>query len=231
MDSKIIAGRIGSFPAFATVTNLSSGDITQIIGATTGLVKTLGKYALVGGLASIGIGAILLAILMGGMAPADKPTIPIGCTPNFIRTKKRSFWGIVLDDELEFETEGNSLKVPFERISAFRIGILKRFTLHDAEISLVDGSNFKNVTLVSPKELQVATLAGVQKIPFNLYPDSEKKYGQAYYLDDVVFQSPTITEAEQLRDRLQRALDQNADAITKLIGPDVLKQFFNVSSI
>jgi hypothetical protein len=45
MDSKIIAGRLGGLPAYGTVTNLDSGDITQIIAATTGLVKTLGKYA------------------------------------------------------------------------------------------------------------------------------------------------------------------------------------------
>lgn len=222
-----LSGRI-SPPYGGVINNLQSASPVNLATTTTGLIQTLGKYA-VGGLATLGIGAIFLSILLAGMAPTSEPTIPLGCAPNFIKTRKRAFWGIILDDELSFETEGQTLTVPFDFVSGFGCPY-GAFSQHDMHVRLVDGSEFKKVRLVSPTSFRLTTLAGIQSIPFEIN-EIYSKPDKPWYKDKVEFTSPTVKGVEQLRQGLQTALDQNATRITQLIGPDILRQFFNTPSI
>jgi hypothetical protein len=99
------------------------------------------------------------------------------------------------------------------------------------KVALVDGSTFEDVRLISPATMRLATLAGIQDIPFQVSKIFTRKPSEPRYEDEVQFQSPTIHEVTRLRGELQKALDQNAASITQLIGPNILQQFFNVPSI
>jgi hypothetical protein len=171
---------------------------------------------------------IFLGLLLAGMAPASEPTIPLGCTPNFIQTRKRSFWGIVLDDDLVFESESQTLTIPFDFVRRF--GCSGVFHQYGMQVELVDGSKFEEVRLVAPTEFRLATLAGIQRVPFEINKANSKPSRPAYK-EKVIFHSPTISQVERLRIELQRALNQNAATITQIIGSDVLEAFFNIKQI
>jgi hypothetical protein len=218
MDAKFLHGNLAGIPVNGSLVNINTADAATLVTATTKLAKTLIIGA---GVATVGM--ILLSALMSSSEETfeddGEPTMSFGCSPIFFRNKSRRFWGIILDDELEFEATGGggTFKVPFDLVSQIRFR-QKR----GPAVSLVDGSMYR-IRGLSPKEMSVATLAGKQTIYLG-----EPQPFRYDHRRDYEFRPPRIKDLETLRDKLKLALTNNEERITEILGQDVVKKFFHV---
>lgn len=234
MEAKILAGRFAGLPFRGGGVSLQAADMAALLTAATGLVKVL-----VGVGAAVGLGFALFSAMAGVLKPSDKkkrgPSLSLGSAPTYFETGDRRFWGIILDDNLEFKCDCQVLQVPFDFIERFEAiydtGWFRRTTAfgHRLEVDLVDGSRYNWVELITPLSWQLATIGGVQKLDFQ--PAHNAVSPLVLYEQALTTFSPTVEDVEMLREKLAFTLSMNKDKITQLIGPDVLQSFFNLQSI
>ncbi len=244
MDAKFVRGSFADVPIRGAVVDINSADTTALVTATTRLAKTL--FIGAGVAVGVGVGMALLAALLSSREEltevndeeCKEPTLPLGSGPVYIKVgHTRSFWGIILDDKLEFVCDEQFLKVPFEHVRQLNNRHRRRGKGGDVMgVTLIEGSRYPRVGIQTPTVMRVATLGGIQNIP--LVP---KRIPTNGFLDDLLtfqpqlpsmqFRPPKIQDLEALREQLTYALSNNKAAIEKLLGPNVLQEFFNVPTI
>jgi hypothetical protein len=249
MDTQLSRGSIAGVPYHRSAVNLESSDIPQIIEAATDLTRTVGNVALKVGAASIGMacaGALLSAMFdpCTGRSPFDDTSaayIAMGNSPIYVATGGRSFWGIILDDTLAFSKDGQNIRVPFHLVRKIEMPTLSACGQFDCDdcraesivmnVQLIDGSGYYFVTHREPTDMRLATIAGVQTV--SLLPQEQasgwfsgpKPY--SIFPRAVKFQPARIDSLEALRERLRFVLRHNAQAISDLIGSDLLSTYFH----
>lgn len=208
----VVVGKIGSLPVLAGAVSLSGGNVSQILSAGAGLVKSL---ALVG-VGGLGLAILLIGALMSGQEePA--PNVPLNSSLVTVELRLRRFLGIAMDDEIEFDCDNHQFKAP--------LGVLNTiqgrggYHIGEVEIKTVDGSFYSPAKLKST--MTFLTSLGLQTVK----PD------QFGYFGDGRIQGVSMKNIERLRNSLREALSYNLTKIIDIIGKDVFAQFFDISQI
>lgn len=235
--SKSFAG----IPYKGTAVSLSGGDIASIIGAGTGLVKTLAGAGAVGlGLALLVGGAMLSGVDTPVPVPVSTkpipkaPKIPLGQTLVRVRTPRRDFLGFCIDETLKFKCEDDQIKASTSVVNR----IFGDLDIGMLIVELIDGSIFRNTFIESP--LKFMSVAGVQNIAFpqkdfsyiRHWSGSERQRRMPEFESlQILIQGASVTQVTELKENLTEALSQNLDQIIDILGEDILSKFFNVHEI
>ncbi len=95
MSIKLGGGNIAGYPVYGAVASLTGAEVAHILFATTGLVKTLAFT----GAGAIGLGALVIGAL-ANLENKPIPKIPLNSTIVSVKTQKRKFLGVPLDDNI-----------------------------------------------------------------------------------------------------------------------------------
>lgn len=222
-------GRFGPVPYSKFSVDLSNADAAAMLSAGTELLRQVVKVAGFGVLAGVGLllaGALLS--VANTTSPAE-PKLPLGSAPVFIKTNRRNFWGILLDDQIEFECGGQAgLIAPTDYISKWSIKSGWGDPVKRMSLMTVEGSQYSDIIVTNPTELKLATVVGPQSVDISLQPDYS---GKLSYATTAEFLPPTLSDINALREKLKWVLKNNGDAIADILGRDTLKTFFNVDKI
>lgn len=242
-------GSVGDFPIKAAAVNLDTADMTQLIAATSGLVKTL---AITGGIGALGM--VLLSALLADSQTQEDPRVPIAVLSGVSSDYSRSFIGICQNKTIDFVCDKQDFSVLLYRVNIIQesSGI---FGHYGYEIRLIDGSYYKAEKLIT-NELRFFSLAGEQSL-FTTTKRTENKwvrkefieqksrlfglikYNKTYtksVLEENELDKPlkftvegvTLKEVNMLRSRLKYAIEHNFDKIVQSIGRDVFDRYFQI---
>jgi hypothetical protein len=214
---KVAGGSIGGVPFYGAVGSISGADVTALLAATAGLVRTI---------AGIGAGAIGLGVaIVGALAYLKSlpvPKIPLDSTITSVTSKNRRFLGIAIDSEIEFNCDEDKIIAPLSIVNRLWTDV-HVFRPSELTVELIDGGIYKNINLdkhgyFEPKlSMRFLTITGVQTVKPTIHDM------------DFSIRSATITEVEQLRDNLTQAMNTNLNSMINIVGKSTLSQYFNLS--
>lgn len=237
MKAKGFVGSIAGIPARGGVINIDSADVATMLTATSGLVRAMSSVLMTGGKIATGLG--LLALLLNELSTKNSPKIPIQSLAK-IETTDRDFLGICKDDFFECFCEDEELKIPTRTINSIEAsftGFLSSGELSGYNINLVDGSSFYDCKPISNK-LSFLTICGEQKTVFFQYSMVpilwgliEKKQWTPYdpglrHKFELIITGATATNLNDLRERLQFAVENNLEGIIEAIGRATFEKYF-----
>ncbi|MBW1746567.1 MAG: hypothetical protein JRG74_14295 [Deltaproteobacteria bacterium] len=240
------AGNIGNLPAKYGTIKLDSYDTHRLVGATAGLVKNL-SIAGASALATL----LLSALLTSDSETNSDPKIPLSSLA-IVDLYKRKFVGVCCNESIEFECDNQNLTVTLDRINSFewRNGFLMgRY----CTIKLIDGSEYKPNRVLT-ESLDFFTVAGHQFVPicntkmvkekqieditektffglFNKTHSVEKEVNVEVECNETIaISGVTLDRVNQLKERLQFAIQNNQQTIINEIGPEIFCRYFEFSN-
>lgn len=233
-------GNVGDFPVKGAAINLDTADMTQLIAATSGLVKTL---AITGGIGVAGI-AILSALVADSQSEKD-PKMPISILSK-VTSGSRSFIGICQNRTLDFICDKQDFSVDLGRLNTVKgEGDSGFFSSPGYKLTLIDGSSYTAQKLLT-NELRFYSVAGEQSV-FSTQKISEAKwvekkkprffgliegietvreYGEVDKPASFSITGVTLKEIQALKMRLKYAIEQNIDNIVHSVGKDTFNKYF-----
>jgi len=198
MKGTLGAGSAWGVPIRGGIVSLDSADVSDILGAASGLASTLVKAS------AIGLGISLVGAFL--MLSALEQRIPITSLANVSRGG-RKFKGVCLNKEFTFKCDNQTVTFPSDYVRTIKPGGF----LSIPEVVTIDGSTYWHYEFIDD-ELQFLTLGGIQTVNVNDYKTSI--YGN------------TIQEVDQLRNNLVFALENNAEEVVKRIGKNIFERHF-----
>jgi hypothetical protein len=232
-------GNVGDFPVKGAAINLDTADMTQLIAATSGLVKTL---AITGGIGVAGI-AILSALVADSQSEED-PKMPISILSK-VTSGSRSFIGICQNRTLDFICDNQDFSVDLGRLNTVKENSGFFLGHYGYRLTLIDGSSYTAQKLLT-NELRFYSVAGEQSV-FSTQQISEAKwvkkkkprffgliegietvreYGEVDKPASFSITGVTLKEIQALKMRLKYAIEQNIDNIVHSVGKDTFNKYF-----
>lgn len=217
MSLTIGGGNLGGFPIYGAVANLSGAEVAQILFATSGLVKTL-AFA---GVGAIGLGALVIGSL-ANLESKPIPKIPLNSTIVSVKSKSRKFLGVSIDNQINFNCEGDDLTSNINIVNRVWMPSLGFGADKRLSVELIDGSEYNRLNEAYGRfqpnlSMKFLTITGIQTIT-----PQHNDYG-------LEIRSATITEINELKKNLKESLNANFSSIVNTIGQDTFSKFFNVN--
>jgi hypothetical protein len=240
MNASIVKGRVAGVPYGKTVVNIDAADAAALIGATTGLVKTVARAGAAGAGVVLGLAIVsdLISGLTQGLSSEKKtsklttvnPRLTIGSAPCLVETSSGQFWGIILDQDFDLKVHKRILSIPYTQIHKIECRQASGWIWSTGEFRISTlGGKYQGYepgdAWPVTRSIQIATVGGFQSVPIKSTP----KRGER--LVSVKLSSPKMAGIEALRENLKYVLQNNGSQITNLIGANLLQTFFNVSGI
>jgi hypothetical protein len=190
-------------PAGSKVVPLADANVVMLLSAASGLVGALVQADNLP--LAVGIASTYLRMR------TDEGVCPISALSR-ISSRQRSFEGLCLTDTISIEIDKQIHNVPTNLIR--RIKVCRRRWWEravSANVELVDGSEYRLARLHG-RRLEFLTLIGRQTVKLASH--------------DVIVRGHTVIALDELRSRLESALERHREAMVQTVGQETLERFF-----